>query len=264
MGSFTNRSIALMAALCGLHGLSAATAAGTLLFSTGFEPSEGYPALNGASIVGHPAAPAPWFNWANEPLIATWNVIDGGQSARFWGTACSGLEFNTDPSITHVQLEGYVLPNFTPAGEGTVVFGLLTAQSALAWDIQVVMSETGALTLTSGSSTHTADGFTFQDGQYYHFMLDADYATGMAKVYVGTTTAGNPTTLTNMNLLTFDGNSEVQFTPGNTYAGKLGLSADAGIEGFFDNISVTNVTAVPEAAALSLLGFGGLALLRRR
>ncbi len=232
----------------------AAATANTTLLNVSFEPNEGYP--ESGSIVGRLKNPPQWRTWAGgEPVIAAWNAIDGGRAVRLWGTSTGCLEFNHDPAQAHVRVEGYVLLNTAPPGAGSASFGLLSAQEEVAWDIGVTLGEDGTLKYqTKDGQQAAADGLTVKPNTFYHILIDADYTTGQAKIYVGVTKAGNPTVLSDANLVSFGGKQAVAFTGGAAYAAKVGLDVYAGAESFFDSIKVITipVTAQQQTQATAI------------
>ncbi len=111
------------------------------------------------------------------------------------------------------------------------------------------MNEDGTFVARTASTNTTADSITIVDDTYYHVAIEANYETGEAKFYLGTTTVGVPTTLTEANLVSFGGDPIINFGTDKGFAEYLGLVAGAGAEVWFDNISVSTV---PESSTVAL------------
>ncbi len=233
-------------------------------FTAGFEPAEGYP--TSGSIVGYPTGSNQWSTWTGgQPQIANWNARNGAYSARLYGTSTGHIAWSGDAKYKNVRVEGFALLNFSPSGTGRADLGLISDDDGLAWQIAVALHEDGNLYYRDADGIQlAADSFTVSGNVYYHVAIEADFRTRLARIYAKQAYPGLPSTLTESDLLTFQGESEISFTTECPYADLLGMDTISGAEGFFDTISVTPNTgatgtfSMPASVIIEpVIGLGG-------
>ncbi|MDI9641386.1 PEP-CTERM sorting domain-containing protein [Kamptonema cortianum] len=231
-----------------------------ILFSTGFETSEGYTV--GSSAVGV-AGWAAGSGSGNSQTVSTDYAASGSNSLKFdnstlnsfysirntWTASASPLRFSTRVWVTGNngadRLYGLLLGATPTSTMGGTVFGM-----TIGGDGVVRAGKTWSSTY-SGTGIGTANAGTFSD-RWLTFELEIDPGTGDGVARASGFSDSNVIT-SNFTAVATPQNIQVS-TDYNTTAARLGI-------GYFDDVKVE---VVPEPATMMILGAGAAALLARR
>lgn len=264
--------------IAALMGMLASVASAGVLYSTGFETSEGYDNST-QYLVGQPSSGATWKVVGANRFLARDNVSFNNTGGSAWtssssvsGTYGAYVEFNTDSSQGNqtARMEFYLRPVNNAGTPGVVEVGLYQPGTTTRM-LSVMFNEgNGKIMARNAGATSAYSNFSYTSGAWHHVGVDFDFVTGTAQIYAkacGSDTDTSP--LTSSDLVKFSTSSGGPFTSetvgmslpsGGAYASRLFmLNSTGGLEANIDN-----VTIVPEPMTMGLVGMGSFALMLRK
>ena len=260
--------------VCGL--LATSTTMANILYSTGFEASEGF--ANGGWI-GYNTA----MDWGKG--IPSWGCKEPAgvkSDAPFSGDQYALMSnykrgntktFNTDPTVGNetVWVEAYMkMGNLEQTNTPYFDFGLFIPETTTL-DVVIHMPEyLNRIAIRINDSWGTGNVFDadikYTPDEWWHFVMEVDYVADTVKLYGKAVSPGDTSPLTTDDLITFGGNSVIPNAVQGNYAGDLyfflsGVGADASIDG----IKVADSSLiVPEPATIGIMVIGVVGFISRK